>query len=477
MELEKISFKEKLFLFIILIISLSLRVYDLENIQMWFDEGQSIWISSLNNISNFIKELVICGQQPLHYMLLHLWINCFGKSELSVRFLSVIFGVLTILMSYKISKLIFDSHTGMLCAFLIGLSTLHISYSQEIRTYTLTLFLSLLSIYFFIRLLENNNIKILTGLIISNALLIYSHLSGAPVILTQNIYILIQYFFNKNLKFNIKTWLISQGLILILFMPWIIATMIYYKEKSASLFFWVPAISIDGVIKTFISFSGSKYLLLIFIILFLFNIKSLILKKDNYFFLFLWLLIPFANLLAISEIFFPIYHKKYVLIALIPFYILVSKGLMNINSTVRIIILTVIVALSLNNLKNYYSTPKKYQWKEVVSFVEEHATSQDLIVFNAARCRKYNFDYYSKRNDLNKVGFPIVPYEEELPVEEDNIKPLEKLIHNYKRVWVIKSHPYDPNMLIEETLDKTFDLLTQKRYRGIVVMLFSKKDK
>lgn len=475
MESEKTSLKEKLFL--ILIISLFLRVYDLGNIQIWFDEGQSIWISSLNNISNFIKELVICGQQPLHYMLLHFWINCFGKSEFSVRFSSVIFGVLTILMSYKISKLIFDSHTGILCAFLIVFSTFHISYSQEARAYMLTLFLSLLSIYFFIRLLENNNIKILTGFIISNALLIYSHLSGTPIILAQNIYIFTQYFFNKNLKFNIKTWLISQGLILILFLPWIIITMTYYKEKSALLFFWAPPFSLDSVIKTFVKFSGSEYLLLIFVILLFLNIKTLSLKKNNYYLLFLWLLMPFASLFAISEIFFPIYHNKYVLIALIPFYILVSKGLMNLSSTVRIIILTVIAVLSLNNLTNYYSTPKKYQWKEVVSFIEKHATSQDLIVFNAARCRKYNFDYYSKRNDLNKVGFPIVRYEEELPVKEDNIKPLEKLIRNYKRVWIIKSHPYDPDMLIEETLDKTFDLLTQKRYRGIVVMLFSKKDK
>lgn len=474
MEPEKTSLKEKLFF--VLIISLFLRVYDLGNIQIWFDEGQSIWISSLTNIPEILKELVICGQQPLHYMLLHFWINCFGKSEFSVRFLSVIFGILAILMSYKVSKLIFDGPTGILCAFLIGLSTFHISYSQEARAYMLTLFLSLLSIYFFIRLLENNNIKILTGFIISNALLIYSHLSGTPIILAQNIYIFTQYFFNKNLKFNIKTWLISQGLILILFLPWIIITMTYYKEKSASLFFWAPPFSLDGVIKTFISFSGSEHLLLIFVILFFLNIKTLILKKDNYYLLFLWLLMPFINLLAISEIFFPIYHKKYVLIALISFYILVSKGLMNTSSTVRIIILTVIVALSLNNLKNYYSTPKKYQWKEVVSFIEEHATSEDLIVFNAARCKKYNFDYYSRRNDLNKVGFPIVPYEEELPVEETNIKPLEKLIHNYKKVWVIKSHPYDPNMLIEQTFDKTFDLLTQKRYRGIHMMLFSKKD-
>src|SRR3989338_6702701 len=186
---------------------------------------------------------------------------------------------------------------------------------------------------------------------------------------------------------------------------------------------------------------------------------------------------PFVTLLAISKIFFPIYHERYVLIALIPFYLLISKGLMNVSSTVRIIILTVIVSLSLNNLSNYYSMNKKYDWKGVVSFVEGQATSQDLIVFNAARSRKYNFDYYSKRNDLTKIGFPLSPYEEELPVDENNIKDLGKITANYKNVWVIKSHSYDPNSLIEQTLNKTFNLLTQKYYRGVQVMLFSKKDK
>lgn len=475
MESEKTSLKERLFL--ILIVSLFLRVYNLGSAQIWLDEGQSIWISSLNNISETLKELVITGQQPLHYMLLHLWIIFFGKSEFSVRSLSVIFGVLTILMSYKISKLIFDRSTGTLCAFLIGVSTLHIYYSQEARPYMLTLFLSLLSIYFFIRLLKNQDIRILAGFIISNTLLIYSHYLGISIILAQNIYVLTQYFFNKNLKLNIKTWIVLQGLILIFFLPWVVVIMTYYKEKTASLFFWVPPISIDTVVRSFTEFSGSESLLLIFAILFLLNKKTLSLKKNIYYLLFLWLLTPFIILLAISKIFFPIYHERYVLIALIPFYILVSKGLMNTSSTVRTIILTVIIALSLNNLTNYYSTPKKYQWKEVVSFIEEQATSQDLIVFNAARCRKYNFDYYSKRNDLTKIGFPFSPYEEELRVEENNIKDLEKLIRDYKIVWIIKSHSYDPNRLIEKTLNKTFDLLTEKNYRGIQVMLFSKKDK
>src|SRR3989338_10272452 len=358
MESEKTHLKGKLFL--ILIISLFLRVYYLGNTQIWFDEGQSIWISSLNNISEIFKELVISGQQPLHYMLLHLWINFFGKSEFSARSLSVIFGVLTILMSYKISKLMFDRSTGTLCAFLIGFSTFHIYYSQEARPYILTLFLSLLSIYFFIRLLENQNIKILAGFIISNTLLIYNHYSGISIILIQNIYVLTQYFFNKNLKLNIKTWIISQGIILTLFLPWAVVIMTYYKEKSASLFFWVPPISIDTVIRSFTEFSGSESLLLIFVILFFLNKKTLSLKKNIYYLLFLWLLTPFIILLAISKIFFPIYHERYVLIALIPFYILISKGLMNTSSTVRIIILTVIVALSLNNLTNYYSMNKKY---------------------------------------------------------------------------------------------------------------------
>ncbi|OGI19735.1 MAG: hypothetical protein A3B68_05085 [Candidatus Melainabacteria bacterium RIFCSPHIGHO2_02_FULL_34_12] len=476
MESEKTHLKGKLFL--ILIISLFLRVYDLGNTQIWFDEGQSIWISSLNNISEIFKELVISGQQPLHYMLLHLGISFFGKSEFSVRFLSVIFGVLTILMSYKISKLIFDKHAGILCAFLIGISTSHIFYSQEARPYILTLFLSLMSIYFFIRLLENNDIKILAGFIISNTLLIYNHYSGLPIILAQNIYVLTQhFFFNKDLKLSIKKWIISQGIILTLFLPWIITMMTYYKEKSASLFFWAPPMSISSVIKTFISFAGSESLFLIFIILLFLNEKTLSLKKNIYYLLFLWLLMPFVTLLAISKIFFPIYHERYVLIALIPFYLLISKGLMNVSSTVRIIILTVIVSLSLNNLTNYYSMNKKYDWKGVVSFVEGQATSQDLIVFNAARSRKYNFDYYSKRNDLTKIGFPLSPYEEELPVDENNIKDLGKITANYKNVWVIKSHSYDPNSLIEQTLNKTFNLLTQKYYRGVQVMLFSKKDK
>ena len=141
--------KNKLILLLgILFIGLFLRVYDLGNESIWLDEGCSIRFANLN-LSQIIS-VRDNGLPPLYYIILHWWINLFGDSEFSIRFPSVIFSFLAIFMIYKIGNQIFDKDVGMLSSLLLGLSVFHIHYSQEARTYSLCVLLTLLSMYFFI---------------------------------------------------------------------------------------------------------------------------------------------------------------------------------------------------------------------------------------------------------------------------------------------------------------------------------------
>src|SRR5450759_1174580 len=134
----------------IVILALFLRVYHWGTQSVWYDEAFSIWVAKMD-LAQLARVTAADTHPPLYFLILHGWIGLFGDSELAVRFLSALFGVLAIPMMYMLGKLLFDSEAGLWGALILAMSSFNIAYSQEARMYTLMLLLALLSMYFFIR--------------------------------------------------------------------------------------------------------------------------------------------------------------------------------------------------------------------------------------------------------------------------------------------------------------------------------------
>lgn len=477
----------------ILLIGLFLRVYDLANESIWLDEAASISFANLN-----LSQIFFCPENnpPLYYIILHWWINLCGDSEFSVRFPSVIFGFLSIFMIYKVGNQIFDKDVGILSSLLLGLSVFHIHYSQEARTYSLSALLTLLSIYFFIKLLRKKSYTVFFGYILSSTLLIYSHIYGLFIIISQNIYIVALFLLSKETyKLNLKRWILIQIILIILFIPWvnIFITQTLGVVQSG---FWIPMPSLSSIKKSFFIYSGSKLLFLLFMILSLFSImmyekisgniswknilqsiesyrwKIRLLNTDKIFLLLVWLLTPIILPFIISRFSTPIYLTKYTIVASLAFYLLVAKGINNISQKhLKLIIISAIIAFSLVYIRGYYAKINKEQWRDVANYIDTDAKNGDLLLFNATYCQK-PFNYYSKRTDLIKKPFP----EKGKQVDEENIKELEPTVEGYRRVWVILSHSGDKKGLITKKLIEAYNLSYQKKYRGIKLYFFERRE-
>lgn len=114
---------------------------------------------------------------PLYYFLLHYWMLAFGESDVAVRFLSAIFGILGMPMGYLVGRDLFDKEVGLIGAFIIAVSPHNVYYSQEARMYSLLVLLTLLSMYFFILLVRGTNRKAcFVGYILSTTLLLCTRL-------------------------------------------------------------------------------------------------------------------------------------------------------------------------------------------------------------------------------------------------------------------------------------------------------------
>jgi 4-amino-4-deoxy-L-arabinose transferase-like glycosyltransferase len=92
---------------------------------------------------------------PAHYLLVWAWTQLFGTSLASLRLPSVLFGIGTIALTYRIGLLTSGRRVGLLAAAFIAFNGFHIYYSQYARVYAMGMFLALLSTLALLRILED----------------------------------------------------------------------------------------------------------------------------------------------------------------------------------------------------------------------------------------------------------------------------------------------------------------------------------
>jgi uncharacterized membrane protein len=400
---------------------------------------------------------------------------------------------------------IFDDEVGVLSSLFLALSVFHIKYSQEARMYSLMTVLILLSYYFFLKLVIENNIKNSAGYITATTLLIYTHYYGFFTILAQNIYFGIQLLKSKeDLKIDIRKWISLQFLLILLYIPWITTLIKGINKKLDG--FWINELTLIAPIKPFYIYSGSIPVLLIFSVssfFAIFGFKSTIskhslkdfcskikiqllnlniLKDIRQYLLLIWLLTPIIIPFIISKFTVPFYNTRYTIGASLAFYILVAEGVNNLrNRNFKLVVISLIILFTLMNVEGYYSEINKERWRDAANFIDSKSEAGDLLLFNAGFTMK-SYEYYSKRDDLVKKGFP----DKTRDVDEVNIKNLSSVVKGHGRVWVIYSHKGDEQRLITGTLNDSYTLLSTKefvsdrgynsgiKYVGVEVYLFEK---
>jgi hypothetical protein len=76
-------------------LAFGLRLFRLGTQSLWYDEGLSVYLAGLTPI-NTIQTSAITDHPPLHALMLGVWMQAAGRSEFSVRFLSLWWSVLAV---------------------------------------------------------------------------------------------------------------------------------------------------------------------------------------------------------------------------------------------------------------------------------------------------------------------------------------------------------------------------------------------
>jgi len=368
---------------------------------LWVDEAISLIEVEQQDINSMNQMVYDIELSPYGYhLILRQWVNFFGNSEVSIRLLSVIFSVTSIIVLFFLASLLFSRKVALISCLLMSTAMLQIVYAQEARLWTMFGFLALLSTYFFFRAITlksnvKNNFWKYYGFITLLSLYV-SYIAILLIIIQSSMF-----FFDKYKK-QLKNWVMVQVILFILFLP----ILRYMISQSINKYpAWIPkliAIGIPPIIANLGVFFFISPIIILIIGLFIFlhfkdNLKKINIKfnpKIFYSFLFFTIIVYLTLFKNITRSFAVIRHLFFLLPLV---YIGIAKGIDLINKKkIQSIIIILILLFNSVMLISYYSNPTKPEWREAVTYVEDNSANTPLILFDNSGSTVYLFNYYSK---------------------------------------------------------------------------------
>lgn len=146
-----IESKKIFFLFIIvLILSFFIRIYYINWETLTYGEAELLQASDEYNKGNFIKNFYNFDTPPLIKYITAASISLLGFSEISMRIIPVIFGMLTVFMTFVFAKKFYNEITALFASVLVSFSFVCIEFSRYALYDSAMPFLFLLTAYFFL---------------------------------------------------------------------------------------------------------------------------------------------------------------------------------------------------------------------------------------------------------------------------------------------------------------------------------------
>lgn len=206
--------REKIWLWLIILVGAALRLYHLDSQSLWQDEGLQYFIASAENIESVFERIQWrTWHPPLSFLINHLFLLV-GSSDFFLRLPSALFGIGSLPLCYVLVKRLASGYIALFVVLVFALSPFHIWYSQEGRMYAQLLFLSLLSSVVLLQALERSQWRwwFFYAFVVAAGML--THILMAFGVMAHLFWVLLYY--RRHLR-----WFIAGGVVAaLLFLPW-----------------------------------------------------------------------------------------------------------------------------------------------------------------------------------------------------------------------------------------------------------------
>ena len=441
------------------------------------------------------------GNMTLFYILLSGWKHL-GYGEFSLRCLALLFGVATIPAVYQLGNRFLSSDAGLAGAALLALHGFHLYCSQFLRSYSLVVFLLVLSTYFFLSMVESPHKKpIWAAYVLTSALAVYAHLLAVLVLIPQWLSL---------------TWGGLRRIGLIRSSAIVAAVGALASPMVADILLnnvgqldWIPRPTIGRFLQVMQNLAGSYhglwsssrtvegYVLLVpYAILWILAIFETIYFGSSESrvsaalrLLTFWFLFPIAALLAFS-VFKPLSHPKsifdphYMSLCLPAAVLLAGQGMSILSGAaprlrwVFPVALFFMLALSVDGIAVYYASrsllSRQYDLRPVTHCILAQRKTGDVVFFYIPWKEPAPYFYYVRR-ELSSWSITGAP-----PAFSGNPAPETVALTTgpYKRIWLVWETG-NPELikqvpLIRSALEPHFHFVGERDFPGHGVALFAK---
>lgn len=207
-------------LWCILLLAAGVRFYGFTTSAIWCDEGSSLMLSDYP-LTGIWFHAAHDVHPPLYFMLLHGWIALFGDSLVSIRTLSVLPGIATVLLGAWLVRLIATQRAALLAGLLLALLPIAVRYNQEVRMYSLLglwLIAATIALVYWVKSPHQNRYLVIYTLLMAAAF--YTHYFTAFCVIAHWLYLMSS---GRSTGWLLKrpAWWLANVAIVLLFLPWL----------------------------------------------------------------------------------------------------------------------------------------------------------------------------------------------------------------------------------------------------------------
>ena len=428
---------------------------------------------------------------PLYYLLVRGWLRLVGQSEFGLRYLALLFGIVSIPLVYRVGRRLVGGQASALAAVVVTISPYLVWYSQDGKMYAMVAALTLLAVWCQLEALATGRVGWWVGFVMAASLSLYTHILSALML---PVYLVAFVLAWPHSRWQWRRGCVAFGLLTLPYVPlaaWQLPLVVnshdtghpfYPLHQMLSLLFnlysrgtamvgsWPVVAAFLFALFAGVFFStrhadpekqgrgrepsntlsqrasddGSH----------MHGQRQASLLQGSYvspallsnpagmrarLFLLVWLFLPMALIYLIS-LRAPVFEPRYLIFAAPAFYLLAALGIVSLSKLSRAatgLSLAVILSFSLLGVWIQASTPIKSDFRAAAGYVQAHHQNGTPIMFQMPYIQ-YTFEYYYGHDYVALEG----PWTNDGKAETEVADGLARQLQGYSDLWLVASESW-----------------------------------
>jgi 4-amino-4-deoxy-L-arabinose transferase-like glycosyltransferase len=465
----------------ILALSFWLQLYRLDDVSLRGDEAFSVTFARQDLGEVWRGLLLTEPHPPLYYTTLHYWMEAAGQSELSVRFVSTFFGLLTVVLTYRLARSLgAEERLAQVAALLTALNPYLVWQSQDARMYTLLTaacaasFLLACLVWRAQLAVGHAPRRLWMAYILTTVLTLYSHYGAIFALLAQNLALLAWLAMQSGrpgrfwLSPPVRQWLLGQAAVAAGYLPWLLAAAPLMLGHTKG---WIAPVTLAALLErslTTYSLGTTAGDLTVplaagfALVLAAGAWRGLRISASAVTAVLVYLLAPLLAAYVVSMM-RPMFDERYFLFV-IPAYSIILAWIVarrphragaparagDPGAALGLAATALLCIASLYSLGNYYTQPqfaKSPGWRELVQYIVSSARPGDIVIQNYPDS---SLSYYLDA----RLPLEVIPSSGPPLRQSATDRQLESVMRDGKRIWFLpfQSVGWDENGYVQQWL-------------------------